>query len=76
MAKVCIITGKKLQRGNHVSHSNIKTKRVFNPNLQKKSFYIPEEDAWVTLKVSAKGIRLINKIGITAALKRADIELI
>ena len=57
--------------GNHVSHSNIKTKRKFYPNLQTKKFYIPEEDRWVTLKVSAAGIRTINKIGITEALKEA-----
>lgn len=57
--------------GNHVSHSNIKTKRKFHPNLQSKKFYLPEEDKWVTLKVSAAGIRIINKKGIAAALKDA-----
>lgn len=57
--------------GNKVSHSNRKTKRVFQPNLFKKRFYIPEEDRWVMLKVSANGIRTISKIGISAALKRA-----
>ncbi len=57
--------------GNSVSHSNIKTKRKFYPNLQTKKFYIPEEDRWVTLKVSAAGIRTINKVGITEALKDA-----
>ena len=57
--------------GNKVSHSNIKTKRKFYPNLQTKKFYIPEEDRWVTLKVSAAGIRTINKVGITEALKDA-----
>lgn len=57
--------------GNKVSHSNIKTKRRFYPNLQTKKFYIPEEDAWITLKVSAAGIRTISKKGITAALKEA-----
>jgi large subunit ribosomal protein L28 len=57
--------------GNSVSHSNIKTKRRFYPNLHTKKFYIPEEERYVTLKVSAAGIRTINKIGISAALKEA-----
>lgn len=57
--------------GNKVSHSNIKTKRRFYPNLQTKKFYIPEEDSWITLKVSADGIRHINKRGIVACLKDA-----
>jgi len=57
--------------GNSVSHSNIKTKRKFYPNLQTKKFYIPEEDKYITIKVSAQGIRTINKKGITACLKEA-----
>ena len=57
--------------GNHVSHANNRTKRRFYPNLQTKKFYIPEEDKYITLKVSAAGIRNINKIGITAAIKDA-----
>ena len=57
--------------GNNVSHANNRTKRRFYPNLQKKKFYIPEEDAYVTLKVSAAGIRTINKKGILAAMKDA-----
>ena len=57
--------------GNHVSHSNIKTRRRFYPNLQTKKFYIPEEDKFITLKVSAAGIRNINKKGISVALKEA-----
>jgi len=72
MARVCIITGKKTITGNTVSHSNRKTKRVFKPNLLKKRFYIPDEDRWVVLKVSAKGLKVIDKIGITAALKRSE----
>ena len=71
MSKVCDITGKKPQVGNNVSHSNIKTKRRFNPNLQKKRFYIPEEDKWITLKVSTSALRTINKNGISAVLKKA-----
>lgn len=57
--------------GNSVSHSNIKTKRRFYPNLQTKKFYVPEEDKWITLKVSTAALRNINKNGITACLKEA-----
>ncbi|MGE0770825.1 MAG: 50S ribosomal protein L28 [Cyclobacteriaceae bacterium] len=71
MARVCEITGKRPQVGNNVSHANNKTKRKFYPNLHKKRFYIPEEDKWVTLKVSANAIKTINKKGITAVLKEA-----
>ncbi|MDA7744655.1 50S ribosomal protein L28 [bacterium] len=69
--RICQITGKSALTGNHVSHSNHKTKRRFNVNLQKKRFFIPEEDRWVELKVSAAGIRNINKKGISACLKEA-----
>jgi len=71
MAKVCQITGKRPQVGNNVSHANNKTKRKFYPNLQKKKFYLPEEDKWITLKVSTSALRTINKNGITAVLKEA-----
>lgn len=71
MSKVCDLTGKRPQVGNNVSHSNNKTKRRFNPNLQKKRFYIPEEDKWITLKVSTSALRTINKNGITSVLKKA-----
>jgi large subunit ribosomal protein L28 len=71
MSRICEITGKGMMVGNKVSHSNIKTKRRFYPNLQTKKFYIPEEDAWITLKVSADGLRHISKNGISACLKKA-----
>ncbi len=71
MSKVCELTGKRPQVGNKVSHANNKTKRRFNPNLHKKRFYIPEEDKWITLKVSTSALRTINKIGIAAVLKKA-----
>lgn len=71
MSKVCEITGKRPITGNNVSHALNRTRRRFLPNLQKKRFYIPEEDKWITLKVSTSAIRTINKIGIKAALKRA-----
>ena len=72
MSRVCEITGKKVMVGNNVSHSQRKTKRRFYPNLQRKRFYIPEEDRWVTLRVSAKAIRTISKIGVLAAMKRGE----
>lgn len=58
--------------GNNVAHSNKKTKRVFEPNLFNKKFYLPEEDRWIQLKVSAAGLRLINKNGLLSALKDAQ----
>ncbi|MEX0883638.1 MAG: 50S ribosomal protein L28 [Cyclobacteriaceae bacterium] len=72
MAKICDITGKRVQVGNNVSHANNKTKRKFYPNLHKKSFFIPEEGAWITLKVSSSALRTINKKGISAVLKEAQ----
>lgn len=74
MARVCQITGKRARVGNKVSHANNKTKRKFYPNLQKKKFYIPEEDKWITLKVSTSAIKTINKNGISAVLKKARKE--
>lgn len=71
MSKVCQITGKRPRVGNNVSHANNKTKRRFYPNLHKKRFYIPEEDKWITLKVSSTALRTINKNGIKAVLKKA-----
>ena len=72
MSRVCELTGKRPVSGNNVSHANNKTKRRFLPNLQKKKFYIPEEDRWVTLKVSTSAIRTINKKGLYQFLK--DLE--
>jgi len=60
--------------GNNVSHSLNRTKRRFNANLIKKRFYIPEEDRWVTLKISTSALKTINKIGIQAALKDAKLK--
>ncbi|WP_339734745.1 50S ribosomal protein L28 [uncultured Sunxiuqinia sp.] len=71
MSKVCQVTGKKMMVGNNVSHSKRRTKRRFYPNLFKKKFYLPEEDRWISLTVSAAGIRTINKRGLVAALKEA-----
>jgi large subunit ribosomal protein L28 len=71
MSRVCELTGKKAITGNNVSFSNKKNKRKFNVNLAKKRFYIPEEDRWVTLKVSSTALKNINKKGISAVLKEA-----
>jgi len=71
MSRVCDLTGKKAMSGNNVSFSLNRTKRKFHANLVKKRFYIPEEDKWVTLKVSTKALKNINKKGISAILKEA-----
>ena len=69
--KVYEITGKVAMVGNNVSHSNHKTKRKFSPNLKTKRFWSEEDGRWITLKVSAAGIKTINKKGLAAALKGA-----
>ncbi|MEY4114989.1 MAG: hypothetical protein RLZ76_1682 [Bacteroidota bacterium] len=69
MARVCQVTGKRPITGNKVSHSNIKTKRRFLPNLQTKRFFLAEEDRWITLKLSSEAIRTINKNGLYSVVK-------
>ncbi|MFP5040830.1 50S ribosomal protein L28 [Parasediminibacterium sp. JCM 36343] len=69
MSRVCQVTGKRPITGNSVSHSNIKTKRRFLPNLQTKRFFFVEEDRWITLKVSSEAIRTINKNGLASIVK-------
>ena len=71
MSKICQITGKKAMIGNNVSHSKRRTKRTFDINLFTKKFYWVEQDAWISLKISANGLRVINKLGLNAAIKRA-----
>ena len=71
MSKICQITGKKAMVGNNVSHSKRRTKRKFYPNLFVKKYYLPEEERWISLKISAAGIRLISKNGLTSVLKDA-----
>ena len=71
MSKICQITGKKAQIGNNVSHSKHRTKRRFDVNLFSKKFYWVEENCWINLKISAAGLRLINKIGLDAAIRQA-----
>ncbi len=71
MSRICQITGKKVMVGNNVSHSKRRTKRKFYPNLFVKKFYLAEEDRYITLKVSAAGIRNINKKGLRKSLQEA-----
>ncbi|MCM1152760.1 MAG: 50S ribosomal protein L28 [Muribaculum sp.] len=74
MSKICQLTGRKAQTGNNVSHSKRRTKRKFEVNLHKKKFYWVEEDMWIELTVSAHALRTINKIGLNAAIKKAEKE--
>ncbi|WP_374329906.1 50S ribosomal protein L28 [Soonwooa sp.] len=71
MSRICQITGKRAIVGNNVSHANNKTKRRFEINLLEKKFFLPEHGKHVTLRVSAHGLRVINKIGIEEAIERA-----
>ena len=71
MSKICQITGKKAMVGNNVSHSKRRTKRKFDVNLFTKKFYWVEQDSWVSLNISAAGLRTINKLGLDAAIKKA-----
>lgn len=71
MSRVCQITGKTAMGGNNVSHSKRRTKRKFDVNLFKKKFYLPGENRWIDLTISAAGIRTINKNGLESALKNA-----
>lgn len=71
MSRICSITGKKAMVGNNVSHSQRKTKRKFSVNLIKKRFFVPEENAWVTLKLAASTLKTINRKGISSVLKEA-----
>ena len=72
MSNICQITGKQAMTGNNVSHSKRRTKRKFNVNLFTKKFYWVEEDLWILLTVSARGLRTINKMGLDSALKAAE----
>lgn len=70
MSRVCVVTGKRPVRGGQASHANNRTGRWFKPNLQSRRFFVPSQNRWVRLTVSTQGIRLIDKIGIEAALAR------
>ncbi len=68
MSKICQVTGRKPSFGNTVSHSHRKTRRRWDPNIQKQRFWIPAERRWVTLTLSTKGIKTINRKGIEAVI--------
>ena len=70
MSKVCQVTGKGPITGNNVSHAHNKTRRRFLPNLHKHRFWVSSENRYVTLKLSAKGMKMIDKLGIDEILKR------
>lgn len=74
MSRVCQLTGKTVMVGNNVSHSQRKTKRKFYPNLFTKKFFLPEENEFITLKISTSALRNINKKGITACVKEARLK--
>lgn len=74
MSKVCQVTGKRPMSGNNVSHAKNRTRRRFEPNLHGHRFYVPSENRFVKLRVSAKGIRIIDKKGIEAVLKEIKIR--
>lgn len=74
MSRVCQVTGKKPWFGKQLSHSHRRTNRRWDPNIQKKRFYLPSERRWITLTVSARGIKTIDKRGIetvVADMRRA-----
>ncbi|QUW01391.1 50S ribosomal protein L28 [Chloracidobacterium sp. MS 40/45] len=70
MAKVCQVTGKRPMSGHNVSHANNRTKRRFLPNLQRQRFWVPSENRWVRLRLSARAIKTINRYGIEYVLKK------
>lgn len=69
MSRICQVTGKGVMMGNNVSHANNRTRRSFQPNLHNKRFWVESENRWVRLRVSRKGIRIIDKKGIDVVLK-------
>lgn len=69
MSRVCQVTGKKAIVGNRVSHSNHKSKRRFEVNLQTKRYWLTEENRWITLRVSTHGMRIIDKRGLATIIK-------
>ena len=71
MSRICQITGKKPMSGNRVSHAHNKTRRRFLPNLHSLKFWVESENRWIRLRVSRKGLRIINKKGIETALDEA-----
>jgi large subunit ribosomal protein L28 len=75
MSRICQVTGKKPMKGNLVSHANNKTRRSFQPNLHYRRFWVESENRWVRLRVSAAGLRQIDKVGIDAVLTKLGMKL-
>lgn len=69
MSRICQVTGKRPSSGNNVSHAKNRTKRRFLPNLQNRRFFVPNENRWVRLRVSTRGIKIIDKLGIERVLR-------
>ena len=74
MSRVCDVTGLKPMYGNNVCHAHNKSRRRFDINLQKKRFWLSDENRWITLNVSTQGLRLIDKIGIRKVINRMKAE--
>ena len=74
VSRVCQVTKKRPMSGNNVSHAKNRTRRRFLPNVHKKRFWVPSEGRYITLRVSAKGIRIIDKLGIEAILQKLRAE--
>lgn len=70
MSRVCLVTGKRPTTGNNVSHANNKTKRRFLPNLHKRRLWVEEEKRYITVRISAKALRMIDKLGVQAVLDK------
>ena len=68
MSRICQVTGKRMQTGNNVSHANNRTRRTFNPNIHDRRFWVASENRWIKLRVSANGLRPIDKNGIDVVL--------
>ena len=68
MSNICQVTGKRMQTGNNVSHANNRTRRTFNPNIHDRRFWVASENRWIKLRVSAHGLRTIDKNGIDVVL--------
>jgi large subunit ribosomal protein L28 len=68
MSRICQVTGKKQMSGNNVSHANNRTRRTFNPNIHERRFWVASENRWIKLRISANGLRTIDKNGIDSVL--------
>jgi large subunit ribosomal protein L28 len=74
MSKICIVTNKKTISGNKISHSNIKKKRKFKPNIMTQKIWFEEKKKYIKLKLSSKGLKIINKIGLEKSIKKYNLK--